>query len=106
MFTRIDNILIEMRLKVGKLFDMYKTYVEKTIYFLNAHVFGHLKAKKLQLNRYCKIIYIYIYIRMLAAQAVGHILILMVKRFVTDSGITRKTRKVLPGGNLRLLNLH
>jgi hypothetical protein len=33
MFTRIDNILIKMRLKVGKLFDMYKTYVyvEKTI---------------------------------------------------------------------------
>jgi hypothetical protein len=29
--------LIEMRLKVGKLFDMYKTYVEKTIYFLNAY---------------------------------------------------------------------
>ena len=47
MFTRIDNILIEMRLKVGKLFDMYKTYAEKTIYFLNAYVFGHLKAKKI-----------------------------------------------------------
>jgi hypothetical protein len=47
MFTRIDNILIEMRLKLGKLFDMYKTYVEKTMYFLNAHVFGHLKAKKI-----------------------------------------------------------
>jgi hypothetical protein len=29
MFTRIDNILIEMRLKVGKLFDMYKIYAEK-----------------------------------------------------------------------------
>jgi hypothetical protein len=38
MYTRIDNILVEMRLKVGKLFDMYKTYTEKTIYFLNAHV--------------------------------------------------------------------
>jgi hypothetical protein len=41
-----------MRLKVGKLFDMYKTYVEETmygsIYFLNAHVFGYLKAKNLQ----------------------------------------------------------
>ena len=33
MFTRIDNILIEIRLKVGKLFDMYKTCVKKTIYF-------------------------------------------------------------------------
>jgi hypothetical protein len=51
MFTRIDNILTEMRLKVGKLFDMYKTYVEKTIYFLNTHVFGHLKAKKFQLKQ-------------------------------------------------------
>jgi hypothetical protein len=51
MFTRIDDILIKIRLKVGKLFDMYKTYVEKTIYFLNAHVFGHLKAKKLQLKQ-------------------------------------------------------
>ena len=55
MFTRIDNILIKMRLKVGKLFDMYKTYVEETmygsIYFLNAHVFGHLKAKNLQLKQ-------------------------------------------------------
>jgi hypothetical protein len=51
MFTRIDNILIKMRLKVGKLFDMYKTYVEKTIYFLNAHIFGHLRAKKLQLKQ-------------------------------------------------------
>ena len=51
MYTRIDNILIEMRLKVGKLFDMYKTYVRRENYiFLNAHVFGHLKAKKLQLN--------------------------------------------------------
>jgi hypothetical protein len=48
MYTRIDNILREMRLKVWKLFDMYKTYAEKTTYFLNAHVFGHLKAKKLQ----------------------------------------------------------
>ena len=51
MYTRIDNILIEMQLKVGKLFDMYKTYVEKTIYFLNAHVLGHLKSKKLQLKQ-------------------------------------------------------
>jgi hypothetical protein len=51
MYTRIDNILREMRLKVGKLFDMYKTYAEKTIYFLNAHVFGHLKAKKLHLKQ-------------------------------------------------------
>ena len=51
MYTRIDNILIEMQQKVGKLFDMYKTYVEKTIYFLNAHVFGHLKSKKLQLKQ-------------------------------------------------------
>jgi hypothetical protein len=51
MYTKIDNILIEMRLKVGKLFDMYKTYAKKTIYFLNAHVFGHLKAKKLQLKQ-------------------------------------------------------
>ena len=51
MYTRIDNILREMRLKVGKLFDMYKTYAEKTIYFLNAHVFGHLKAKELQLKQ-------------------------------------------------------
>jgi hypothetical protein len=31
--------------------EEYKTYVEKTIYFLNAHVFGHLKAKKLQLKQ-------------------------------------------------------
>jgi hypothetical protein len=53
MFTRIDNILIEMWLKVGKfIFDMYKTsYDEKTTYFLNAHVFGHLKAKTLQLKQ-------------------------------------------------------
>jgi hypothetical protein len=51
MYTKIDNSLIEMRLKVGKLFDMYKTYAKKTIYLLNAHVFGHLKAKKLQLKQ-------------------------------------------------------
>jgi hypothetical protein len=50
MYTKIDNILREMRLKVGKLFDMYKTYAKKTIYFLNAHVFGHFKAKKLHLK--------------------------------------------------------
>jgi hypothetical protein len=51
MFTKIDNILREMRLKVGKLFDMYKTYAKKTRFFLKAHVFGHLKAKKLQLKQ-------------------------------------------------------
>jgi hypothetical protein len=51
MYTRIVNILREMRLKVGKLFDMYKTYAKKTIYFLNAHVFGHFNAKKLQLKQ-------------------------------------------------------
>jgi hypothetical protein len=28
MYNRIDNILREMRLKVGKLFDMYKIYAE------------------------------------------------------------------------------
>jgi hypothetical protein len=47
MYTRIDIILT-----VRKLFDMYKSfYAEKAIYFcfkLNAHVFGHLKAKKAQ----------------------------------------------------------
>ena len=53
MYTRIDNFFREMRLKVGKLFDMYKTYVrrENYIFFLNAYVFGHLKAKKLQLKQ-------------------------------------------------------
>ena len=45
MYTRIYNILREMRLKFRKLFDMYKTYAWKTIYFLNDHVFGHLKVK-------------------------------------------------------------
>jgi hypothetical protein len=53
MFTRIDNILIEMRLKVGKLFDMYKTNVEKTIFFKCSSFSKcfHLKAKKLQLKQ-------------------------------------------------------
>jgi hypothetical protein len=50
MYTKIDNILREVRLKVGKLFDMYKTYAEKSIYFLNAHVFGHFKAKNYSLR--------------------------------------------------------
>jgi hypothetical protein len=39
---------------------MYKIYnYAKNLYFLYAHVFGHLKEKKLQLklNRYCKIHY-------------------------------------------------
>ena len=66
MYTRIDNILIEMRLKVGKLFDMYKTYVRRenyiffkcsSIFYLNAHekiiartdivkeMFSHLKER-------------------------------------------------------------
>jgi hypothetical protein len=32
MYTRIDNILREMRVKVWKfIFDMYKTYAEKAI---------------------------------------------------------------------------
>jgi hypothetical protein len=53
MFTRIDNILIKMRQKVGSYLTCIKliAYVEKTIYFLNAHVFGYLKAKKLQLKQ-------------------------------------------------------
>jgi hypothetical protein len=44
MYTRIDNILREMRLKVRKLFDMYKTlYAEKaTVYFCLAHCIAHV----------------------------------------------------------------
>jgi hypothetical protein len=47
MFTRIDKILIEMRRKVGKLFDMYKTYVEKTIYFFKCSWVRPLKSEKI-----------------------------------------------------------
>jgi hypothetical protein len=56
MFTRIDNFFREMRLNIGKLFDMYKTLIsrENYIFFLNAHVCGHLKAKKLQLKQILK----------------------------------------------------
>jgi hypothetical protein len=50
MFTRIDNILIEMRLKVGKLFDIYKTYVRREnqnyIFLKNSLIIQEQNTKK------------------------------------------------------------
>ena len=51
MYTRIDNILREMGLKVGKLLDMYKTHAEKTTYFFNAHSIRPLQSEKTQLKQ-------------------------------------------------------